>query len=277
LEYFAFFGGIGPSVEIDFFDDLDEVMLHQLLVNIKAFEKTVSPSYLMEAPYRKLLIAVARGDGKLLNVFKRAKINETAGGELIAQLEELGIVELEKSRESPLKEYPKQKIKKHLRSYRIQSKARFKTPFLRFWFGFVEPYKEDIAEGRVQAFLENFRQHRDRCSGLVFEQLSNDLLAHYLRQKDPLVSKGGFWDRYSEFDLLGISSRGKVILGECKYKGRKVCKNELNKLKEKASQSGIQVDRYALFSKNGFSNELRQSGDKSLLLFELEDFRRLLL
>ena len=278
MEYFAFFGGIGPDAEIDFFDDLDEVILHQLLVNIKAFEKMISPSYLMEAPYRKLLIAVARGDGKLLNIFKRARINETVGGELIAQLEDLGIIQLEKSRESPLKEYPKQKIKKYLRSYRIQSKARFRMPFLRFWFGFVEPYKEDISEGRVHAFLENFRQHQDRCASLVFEQLSNDLLAHYfLQQKDPLVSKGGFWDRYSEFDLLGINRKGRVILGECKYKGRKVCKNELNKLKEKASQSGIPVDIYALFSKNGFSNELRQSGDKTLLLFELEDFGRLLL
>lgn len=276
MEYFAFFGGVGPSVEIDLFDALDDVILHQVLVGIEKFEAQVSPSYLMEAPYRKLLIAVARGDGKLLNVFRRARINETSGGELITELVKSGVLYLEQSRESPLKSYPSQKVKKHLRTYRIQAKARFRQPFLRFWFGFVEPYKNEIANGKVHTFLENFRQHQDRCVGLVFEQLSNDLLAKYYLQRDPLVGSGSFWDRHSEFDILAISRSGSVILGECKYRGRKVCKNELNKLQEKAVQSGIKVDSYALFSKNGFSNELRQSCGKELLLFELEDFKRLL-
>ncbi len=261
---------------MDFFDDLDEVMMHSLPLNIKKFEALISPSYLLEPPYRNLLIAVARGDGKLLNVFKRARINETAGGELLSELTDLGIVQLEASRENPLKEHPKQKIKKHLRSYRIQAKARFRIPFLRFWFGFVEPYRRDIEQGKTQTFFENYKHHRDRCISLGFEQLSNDLLELYFAEKDPLLSKGSFWDRHSEFDLYCITRSKKVILGECKYKGRKVCKNELNKLKEKALQSGIHVDIYVLFSKNGFSNELLHSKEENLLLFELEDFKRLL-
>ncbi len=257
---------------MDLFDDLDEVILHQVLVNIEAFDALVSPSYLMEVPYRNLLIAVARGDGKLLNVFRRARVNEATGGELIAELVDLSILQVEASRENPLKEYPKQKIKKYLRSYRIQPKVRFISPFLRFWFGFVEPYKLDIGQGKTQPFLANFDQHQDRCISLVFEQLSNDLLQRYFIDKDPLLTKGSFWDRHSEFDLLSVTTSGKVILGECKYKGRKVCKNELNKLKEKASQSGIPVNIYALFSKNGFSKELRDAKNETLLLFDMDDF-----
>jgi len=276
LEFFAFFGGIKWPVEIDFFDDLDEVVLHQVLPNVETFARAVSPSYLLEEPYRKLLIATARGDGKLLNVFRRARINEATGGELLSELVDLGILLLEPSREAPLREYPRQKVKKHLRHYRIQSKVRFRAPFLRFWFGFIEPYRRDIAQGKTGAFLENFRQHQDRCASLSFEQLSAELLSDYFAQDDPLLSEGSYWDRHSEFDLLGVSRSGKVILGECKYKGRKICKSELNKLKEKALHSGISVDIYALFSKNGFSNELLQSKDEKLLLFEVEDFRRLL-
>jgi len=276
LEFFAFFGGIKWPVEIDFFDDLDEVVLHQVLPNVETFARAVSPSYLLEEPYRKLLIATARGDGKLLNVFRRARINEATGGELLSELVDLGILLLEPSREAPLREYPRQKVKKHLRHYRIQSKVRFRAPFFRFWFGFIEPYRRDIAQGKTGAFLENFRQHQDRCASLSFEQLSAELLSDYFAQDDPLLSEGSYWDRHSEFDLLGVSRSGKVILGECKYKGRKICKSELNKLKEKALHSGISVDIYALFSKNGFSNELLQSKDEKLLLFEVEDFRRLL-
>ena len=252
------------------------MILHQVLVDIESFAALITPSYLLEEPYRKLLIAIARGDGKLLNAFRRARVSEAVGIELISELSEQGIVEIEASREAPLKVHPKQKLKKHLRSYRIQPKVRFTAPFYRFWFGFAEPYRESIAQGKTEAFLENFRQHQDRCASLSFEQLSNELLADYFARSDALVSKGSFWDQHSEFDLLSISSSGKVILGECKYKGRKVCKGELNKLREKAMHSGIAVDTYALFSKNGFSNELLHSREENLLLFAVEDFRQLL-
>ncbi len=277
IEFFAFFGGIESQIKIDFFDDLEEVVIHHILPQMKEFENLINPSYLLEAPYRNLLIAIARGDGKLINIFRRAKINESVGRELIFQLVDLGILQIEASRENPLRAHPKQKIKKHLRSYRIQSKVRFVKPFMRFWFGFVEPYKREIELDKTQRFLENFRMHQDRCISLSFEQLSNILLEEYYDSKDPLVSKGGYWDHNSEFDILGMSRSKKIVLGECKYKGRKVCKNELNKLKDKAIYSGIAVDTFVLFSKNGFSNELRGAAEQNLLLFELEDFKRLLL
>jgi len=276
LEFFAFFGGIERGVEIDLFDDLEEVILHQVLVDVESYAELISPSYLLEEPYRKLLIAIARGDGKLLNVFRRAGMSETAGGELLSELIDLRVVELEASRETPLKEHPKHKLKKNLRHYRIQPKIRFTTPFYRFWFGFVEPYRESIAKGKTEAFLRNFNQHQDRCASLSFEQLSNDLLAAFFAKKDPLLSRGSFWDRHSEFDILSVSRSGKIILGECKFKGRRVCKSELNKLREKAIHSNIPVDTYVLFSKNGFSNELLQSKGENLLLFEADDFRQLL-
>ncbi len=72
-----------------------------------------------------------------------------------------------------------------------------------------------------------------------------------------------------------MSQDKKVILGECKYKDRKVCKNELTKLKVKALESNINVDVYALFSKSGFSNELLQTQDEDLLLFDLNDLKAL--
>ena len=63
---------------------------------------------------------------------------------------------------------------------------------------------------------------------------------------------------------------------EYKYKDRKVCKNELTKLKIKALESGLKVDIYALFSKSGFSNELLHIQDENLLLFDLNDLNSLL-
>ena len=142
---------------------------------------------------------------------------------------------------------------------------------MRFWFGFVTYYRKDLSIGKGDAFLENFEKNYDRLRSLVYEQLWDELLIHYYSDKSPLISSGSYWNIHSEFDILAVSKDKKVILGECKYKDRKVCKNELTKLKAKAAESGIKVDVYALFSKSGFSNELLQMQDKNLLLFDLND------
>jgi len=238
------------------------------------FKELITPSYLLEEPYRYLLIAIARGDGRLSNVFRKAKVGESLGLRLVDDLLELDIIELEESRESPLKNHPNQKLEKALRSYKIESKIRFKVPFYRFWFGFVEPYFKDLESRKSQRFFENFEKHFSRLNSLVFEQLSNELLNVYYENR--LINDGSYWDKNSEFDILAKTKNGETIVAECKYKNRRVCKSEFSKLKHKATTSNLNADTFALFSKNGFSNELMSLDDKNLLLFELSDFKKLL-
>ena len=108
----------------------------------------------------------------------------------------------------------------------------------------------------------------------MFEQLSQELLDTYFSEQ--LIVNGNYWDKHSEFDIWATHKDGRKILGECKYTNRRVCKSELSKLRQKAETSALKVDTFALFSKNGFSNELRNCTSKDLLLFELEDFKDLL-
>ena len=244
--------------------------------NFQKFQMLVSPSYLLESPYRNVLMSVARGDGKFYSVLKKARLSEGPGVAIIEELISLNILYIEHTRERPLKIHPKHKLKKELRSYRIQDKLRFVQPFMRFWFGFVTYYRKDLAEGKGGDFLSNFKNHYERLRTLIYEQLCDDLLVKYFKERSPLLSSGSYWDQHSEFDILAISNTKKLILGECKYKERKICKNELNKLKDKALQSGMQVDIYALFSKSGFSNELLSIKDENLLLFDLNDLKILL-
>jgi len=243
--------------------------------NFTKFQALVSPSYLLESPYREILIAVARGDGKLYSVLRKAKLSETLGEQIVQELVSLNVLRVEASRESPLRNHPKHKLKKEQRSYRVQDKLRFVEPFMRFWFGFVIYYKKDLALGKGDAFLENFEQHYARLRSLVYEQLCDALLVQHYAGHSSMESSGSFWNIHSEFDILAVSKDKKIILGECKYKERKVCKNELRKLKLKALESGIKVDVYALFSKSGFSNELLQTQDEDLLLFDLNDLKGL--
>ena len=244
--------------------------------NFSKFQTLVSPSYLLETPYRELLVAVARGDGKLYSALRKARLSESVGERVIHELVSLNILKIETSRETPLRTHPKHKLPKDQRTYRIQDKLRFVQPFMRFWFGFVSYYRKDLALGKGDAFLENFEKHYERLRSLVYEQLCDALLVEYYAKKSPITSSGSYWDIYSEFDILAFTRDKKLILGECKYKDRTVCKNELTKLKQKAAESNIKVDVYALFSKSGFSKELLQVKDDNLLLFDLQDLKVLL-
>lgn len=275
IEYFAVFGGTNGDMELDFFETIRGLVASRFVENFAQAQQYVSPSYLHESPYCDLLQAVARGDGKYHSAVRKAKLSEEAGGRIVTELVSLGILRIEASREQPLKRHPKHKLKKELRSYRIQDKLRFVHPFHRFWFGFVSPYRSTLSQGKGDAFLANFENHYERLRTLLFEQLCDALLVGHFRQTTPLLTHGSYWNRHSEFDILAVTSDRKIILGECKYKDRKVCKNELNKLKAKAEQSGIRADTYALFSKDGFSNELLGMRSESLLLFDLDDLKRL--
>jgi len=252
------------------------MVLSNFVDNFSKFQARISPSYLLESPYRDILVAVSRGDGKFYSVLRKAKLSESTGEKLVNELVSLGILTIEYTRESPLRVHPKHKLPKEQRAYRIQDKLRFVQPFMRFWFGFVTYYRKELVLGNGEKFLENFTQHYERLRSLVYEQLCNDLLLVHYEGKEEIISSGSYWNIYSEFDILCITKSKKIILGECKYKDRTVCKNELTKLKQKAAESGIKVDVYALFSKSGFSKELLGLKDENLLLFDLNDLKVLL-
>ena len=276
VEYFSILGGIGKDVELDYFEDVFTMVESNFVKDFSKFQTLVSPSYLLDTPYCELLVAVARGDGKLYSALRKAKLSESAGEKIVDELIALKILKIEYSRESPLRIHPKHKLPKDQRAYRIQDKLRFVQPFMRFWFGFVTYYRKELLLGGGQKFLENFEKQYERLRSLVYEQLCDDLLLQYYEDKEEIISSGSYWNVYSEFDILALTKSKKIILGECKYKDRSICKNELTKLKMKAAESNIKVDVYALFSKSGFSKELLGMKSEKLLLFDLNDLKVLL-
>ncbi|MBN2824415.1 MAG: hypothetical protein JXQ76_03745 [Campylobacterales bacterium] len=272
FEYFALFGGVEESLTLDPALSIEENIDNNIFKNFAVFDALVAPTYIKKVPFRSFLISTSRSDGKIYNIFKRARVNEAIGKEIIAQLLELDIITIIESREAPLKTYPKQKIKKALKGYKIQPKIRFREPFYNFWFGFVEPFRSEITNGNYERFFEYFAKHSIRATSLVYEQLSNALIA----QEFDTRSSGNYWDKESEFDILALSDDKKLILGECKYKNKKICKSELSKLEYKAALSKLTPDIWVLFSKNGFSNELLKSKNDNLRLYDLNDFKQFL-
>jgi len=260
IECFSIFGGVEELIDININSTLLQTISNNIFKNFLQYNNIIAPSYLTKKPYRDVLMAISNGDGRVSNILKRSHIYDSIAIEVIYELIELNILREEHSREQPIKRNPKQKLKKHLRGYQIESKIRFVEPFYRFWFGFIEPFKDEILNKNYDNFYEYFNLHYNRLISLIFEQLSNEIINY----KFETISSGSYWNRDSEFDILSIT------------KNRKICKSELTKLQYKSFQNGINANYYALFSKNGFSRELLKSKNKELLLFDLDDFKLLL-
>jgi len=271
IDYFSFFGGI--PLNIDLSVDIFEYVRDYFMPHILSFEQNIKPSYILDSPYHELLIAVAKGDGKIFGGVKKARISESLGEELVQQLCDLDIIYLEESREMLLG-----LVEGQHKSYRMQAKIRFKIPFYRFWFGFIEPFRDEIVKGNYNKAMDYLLAHHERLRSLIYEQLSNEMLIDFFSENNTrIVSSGSYWDRNNEFDIIAITSNNEIIIAECKYKDRKVCRNELGKLKFKAEQSNLNVSHWVLFSKDGFSNELLHHKESRLSVFDIKDMQKWLL
>ncbi|WP_456449557.1 DUF234 domain-containing protein [Hydrogenimonas sp.] len=234
------------------------------------------PPLVRENESRRMLRAVAVSDGKTINVLRRASLSRSRGHGTYHALHRVGLLHREESRERLPETGLGKKRSREMRGYTVQAKIKFTYPFHRFWYTFVEPHREEIEAGEYDNFFKSLDESLDRFVSFTFEELSNALIKRAFDSSDPVREEGTYWDRHNEFDLLAKTRRNRMIVGECKWKGHKICKSLVSKLKSKCERSGLAPDYYALFSRSGFSKELRNSADPNLLCFDLEDFEKLL-
>lgn len=189
------------------------------------------------------------------------------------ELLDLGLLKLEISNEKQPLHTKYEKLPKILRRYKIQNKVKFCDNFTRFYFYFIFPNYELLAEKKFEIVLEKIRQNFDTFCGFCFENLCQDFLSLYLNIENFKISS--FWDKNCEIDIYALNGE---ILGEAKFSQRKICVNVLNNLQKKAKILGINPQKFAIFSKSGFSKKLINLAkfDEKILLFELKNFEILL-
>ncbi len=149
--------------------------------------------------------------------------------------------------------------------------------FFRFWFRFVYPYLSDIEEGDIDAVISVIRRDLDSFVSFSFENICEQFLRE-LKKKNGLPFKfskiGKWWHRGNEIDIVAINPETKEILfAECKWRNKPVGVNTYRELREKSKMVNWYNDErkeyFALFSKTGFTPELRK---ENVLLFDLKDF-----
>ncbi|EDZ63416.1 protein containing DUF234, DEXX-box ATPase C-terminal domain [Sulfurimonas gotlandica GD1] len=273
IEYFAIFGGLG--LEIDTAKPTTFLIEEHILQNFDSLNEKIEQLTLNDTNNKRLLTALAVGDRRIFSAFKRAGLNNGNGGGALNFLQEKGLIQIEYSREEPAKSLnPKGKLKKEIARHRISHKVLFTYPFIRFWFYFIYPHIREIRNGDYDKLFKNFESKQNSYTSLVFEELSEVLLNYNLRDAQ-ILSSGSYWDANVEIDILTVTDDERVYVAECKWTNHQVNKSELHKLEEKCEKLDIEPSQVILFSKRGFSKELKQMEGKDLALYSCEDFKAL--
>jgi hypothetical protein len=112
-------------------------------------------------------------------------------------------------------------------------------------------------------------------SDLVYDQLVMELLKKSFKE-DRIEKIGSYWDKNNEIDILAKTKSGKIVAGICKYSKSKAKKSELTKLKEQCAMAQLEPEIFVIFSKSGFSNELKKEKGAALKLFALKNLKTLM-
>lgn len=257
-------GDLSTCIQNNIVNRIDELKPYYIYDNDKNFQEDLE----------SVLIRLAIGDRKSYTVYKKEHLSQIRGSALYKSLFEKTIIKKEKSREKPLREFKGQLIKKSLRHYEIQDKIHFEDNFTRFWFTFIAPFLKKHKNINKEELLENITSNIEQYISLTFEELSNELIINKYK-KENIINYGSYWEKNIEIDLLIEIKDGTIIAGESKWKNHRVCKNILNSLQKKCIKTHLDVNRFVLCSKSGFSKELKAVKSDNILLFELKDFEEL--
>ena len=214
--------------------------------------------------YLSILKSIAAGNTKLNEISNSLGMEGKKVSRYLDVLHATGLVE----REVPVTEDP-------LRSRR--GVYRLKDNYLRFWFRFIFPNRSRIEIRDTEPVLSEIMLNLPQHVSQTFEDVCAEFLTKLNRSgKLPLsFSKlGRWWHGEEEIDLVALDeSRGKVLLGECKWQDEVDAERVLWELRRKsgAVQWGGEgrKEYYVVFAKS-FKRKVEEPEVKCFDLSDME-------
>ena len=263
IKYFSIVGGL--DIQIDTSKPILELIETNILNNynhLRSEVNHITGGYHVE---HAILSGIALGDRKTTNAFKRAHVSFEEGMKCVDSLYEKEIIDIDSSEHFLVGKRNDSKVAK---------KLLFANPFLRFWFAFVSPIYKGIKEGNYEEFKTKFQNRESDFSDFIFEELALSFIKNNFSD-DPIKQHGQYWDEKIQIPLVAKTVSNKTLVGFCKHSDNKVKKSELNKFLEDIKEEGISADIIVIFSKNGFSTELKNMKNENLKLFTIKSLKAL--
>ncbi|NHN42764.1 ATP-binding protein [Halorubellus sp. JP-L1] len=211
--------------------------------------------------YYTILRAIATGKRATSEIADFAGVDSNKLGAYLSNLRQLRLVE----RDIPVTADPTSTRK---------SRYRLNEPLFRFWFRYVYGQSAKLQQLGDDAYEELIAPSFTEYMGPMFERVCQ-------RRLPALLSKtfqgiGYWWHKQHELDVVGLTTDGTVVAGECKYTSREMHEGDLADLERSASvlewtpPNGADLDyHYCCFCRSGFSGGLRETatGRDDLSLF----------
>ncbi|MDR1687789.1 MAG: ATP-binding protein [Clostridiales bacterium] len=225
----------------------------------------------MPETYNAIITAIAGGGSKLNEIATKAGIETSQCSKMLSTLLSLGLVR---------KQYPITEAKSKKSVYALND-----WMFI-FWYRFVLPEISRITAGLGGDVCEEvFKEQLNSHTGRAFEECAKQYMWRALKSKTmPFSFKaiGGWWGnnakerREEEIDLIAFSGKS-ALFGECKWRNAPVgCDVLDNLVRKSALLQNFTNAQYILFSKSGFTDELRSrasAGD--VILVDVQSMFRL--
>lgn len=216
--------------------------------------------------YFSILKAISMGKTRASEIINETGFEKNVVGKYLSVLTELKIIK----RDVPVTEKSYEKSKKGI--YMMDDS------FFRFWFNFVFPNKSFIEEGEVNYVIENKIKPRiDIFTSQTFEEVCRSFVKKGLLKRMKFNKAGRWWSKDAEIDIVAFNEDENTILfGEAKWSTKKVGVDVLTDLKRKSMMiewgKKNRKEYYALFSRKGFTEELKRIGEKErIFLIRIDD------
>ena len=267
IEFYSVFGGTPAyTMEIDPKRDIFANMAEKILredsficrdVEFVLRQELVEPRY-----YFSILLSIARGNHRIGLIVNDAGLSKSIVNKYLSVLSDLQLV----YRAIPITE-----------SYRSRRGLWFLSDNLfDFWFRFVNPYIDDIEQGRSAIVIsDRIKPYFNEYIGRHFELIVQEFLGE-MNVKSILPSRftkiGKWWHKDKEIDTVALNEKTKeALFVECKWRDKVGAKKVLDELKEKASlvdwKRKARKEYYAIFAKS-FKEKIEE---ENVLLFDLKE------
>lgn len=203
--------------------------------------------------YNALVQAIALGATKLSEISQKTMIPTQKASVYLKNLIEVGLVE----REFPVGAGIQEQTKGARGLYRIVD------PFFRFWYAFVFTNLTALEAGDAEGVWRyEVEPELNAFSARPFEAICRSWMQQH-NQTGGLPYRcseiGRWWSGSAEIGILAKASRGKrAVAGECQFRNAAVGDCTLRNLKEKTDGFAWNVTDWYLFSKDGFTDHLKE-------------------
>lgn len=256
VKIYSVFGTIPAYLEKidtkkDIFSNIEDLVLDKSSFLYNEVEFIVREELREPRNYFVILKAIAQGKHKLSEIINETGFEKSMVSRYLDILKSLRYVK----KEIPVTEKNPEKSKLGL--YRIFDR------YFNFWFKFIFPNRRWIEIGRGDVLLNYIKEQFEHHVSSVFEDACIEICE--ILMQNGLVKFnhiGKWWTKDSEIDIVALDDETKTVyFGECKWSNKKVGENVYHELVEKSKKISYygkkQKNKYILFSKNGFTDRVK--------------------